>query len=269
MPVMTGQFENLWTRKIDDTFFEAWDEEPEEWPGYLHNQTSNQHNETYQSFAGTAKWRSKAEMQNAEQDTFNLASLIVTEFDPYGVEIILSREDIDDAQYGEVMDMTADAGRAGRNTVEQNAVSVLDDAFTTAQYDGKAMIASDHPYYKTGLTGTQSNLFTGALSDTTIKTGINLFNTINDEAGKRIKMNPSNLITHKNNQFTVATIFQSSQRSGTGNNDKNVLPDMKYSYSTFMTSETAFFLQSKQHKMSRCQPTRIPSSVTKLDNLRI
>jgi hypothetical protein len=246
---MTGQFNNLWTRKIDETFFEAWDEEPEEWPEFLKNETSNQHNETYQSFAGTVNWRPKAEMQNAEQDNFNLADLIVTEFDPYGVEITLSREMIDDQKYGEVLDMTRDAGHAGRNTVEQNAVSMLDNAFTTAQYDGKAMIASDHPYRKTGLAGSQSNLFTGALSDTTIKVGLNLFNSINDEAGKRVKMNASNLITHKDNQFTVATIFQSSQRSGTANNDKNVLPDMKFSYSTFMASKTAFFLQSKQHKM--------------------
>ena len=249
MPVITGQFNNLWTRKIDETFFEAWDEEKEEWPEFLQNETSNQHNETYQSFAGTANWQAKAEMVNANQDSYNLADLIVTEFNPYGVEIILSREYIDDSKYNEVIDMTRDAGHAGRNTVEQNAVSVLDNAFTTAQYDGKVMCASDHPYRKTGLAGTQSNLATGAINDVNIKAGINLFNTLNDEAGKRIKMNPSNFITHRNNQFEVATVFQSNQRSGTGNNDKNVLPDMKFTFSTFMTSTTAWFLQAKQHKM--------------------
>lgn len=249
MPVLTGQFSNLWTRKIDEAFFEAWDEEKEEWPDFLHNETSNQHNETFQSFAGVANWKAKAEMANAQQDTFNLADLIVTEFDPYGIEIILSREMIDDAKYNEVVDMTSDAGHAGRNTVEQNSVSVLDNAFTTAQYDGKAMCASDHPYRKTGLAGTQSNLATGVLNDVNIKAGINLFNELNDEAGKRIKMRPTNLVTHRNNQFEVATIFQSALRSGTGNNDKNVLPDMKFSYSTFMSSETAWFLQAKQHKM--------------------
>lgn len=249
MPIMTGQFNNLWTRKIDETFFEAWDEEPEEWPEFLKNETSNQHNETYQSFAGTVNWRPKAEMQNAEQDTYNLADLIVTEFDPYGVEIVMSRENIDDQKYGEIVDMTRDAGHAGRNTVETNAASVLNNAFSVNEYDGVPLISAAHPYRKTGLAGVQSNLFAGALSDTTIKAGLNLFNSINDEAGKRVKMNASNLVTHKNNQFTVATLFQSSQRAGTGNNDKNVLPDMKFSYSTFMESETAFFLQSKQHKM--------------------
>jgi hypothetical protein len=249
MPIMTGQFSNLWTRKIDQTFFEAWDEEKEEWPEFLHNETSNQHNETYQSFAGVANWKPKAEMANAQQDTYNLADLIVTEFDPYGIEIILSREMIDDAKYGEVMDMTRDAGHAGRNTVEANCATVLDNAFTVNEYDGVPLISAAHPYRKTGLAGTQSNLATGILNDVNIKTGINLFNELNDEAGKRIKMNPSNLITHKNNQFEVATLFQSSQRAGTANNDKNVLPDMKFTYSTFMSSETAWLLQSKQHKM--------------------
>jgi hypothetical protein len=191
----------------------------------------------------------KAEMANAQQDTYNLADLIVTEFDPYGVEIIMSRENIDDHKYNEVVDMTRDAGHAGRNTVETNAATVLNNAFTVNEYDGVPLISASHPYRKTGLAGLQTNLFTGALSDTTVKTGLNLFNSINDEAGKRVKMSASNLVTHKNNQFTVATIFQSSQRAGTANNDKNVLPDMKFSYSTFMTSQTAYFLQSKQHKM--------------------
>lgn len=249
MPVMTGQFSNLWTRKIDDTFFEAWEEEPEQWSKYLRAETSNQHNETYQSFAGTAKWQTKNEMQNAQQDTFNLANLIVTEFQPYGVEIILSREDIDDQKYNETAEMTADAGRAGRNTVETNAVGVLDNAFTVAQYDGQYMIDSDHQYYKTGLAGTQTNLASGAITDTNVKAGLNLFNTINDESGKRIVMRPNKFITHMDNQWTVATVFQSALRSATANNDKNVLPDLEFVYSNFMASTTAWFLQAKQHKM--------------------
>lgn len=249
MPNTTGQFDNLWTRKIDETFFEAWDEEPEEWPSFLHNETSNSHNETYQSFAGISNWTVKNEMSNADQQTYNLGDLIVTEHTPYGVEVIMSRELIADSKYNEVMDMTRDAGHAGRNEVEAHGASVLDDAFTVNGYDGVPLIDDAHPYRKTGLGGTQSNLTTGALSDTTVKAGLNLFNELNDEAGKRIKMSATNLVTHKNNQFTVATIFQSTLRSGTANNDKNALPDMKYSYSTFMASTTAWFLQSKQHKM--------------------
>lgn len=251
MPVMTGQFNNLWTRKIDETFFEGWDEEPEEWSQFLLDQQSNQHNETYQSFAGTVRWKTKQEMQNAQQDSFELADLIVTEHTPYGVEIILSREDIDDAKYGEVIDMTSDAGRSGRNTVEQNSVSVIDLAFDGTNgkiYDGQALISAAHPYRKTGLAGTQSNLATGGITDVNVKAGINLFNTLNDEAGKRIKMRPSKFISHMNNQFEFATVFQSTERAGTANNDKNTLPSMQFVGSTFMASQTAWFLQAKQHK---------------------
>lgn len=249
MPIMTGQFNNLWTRKIDETFFEAWDEEPEQWSRYLQDQTSNSHNETYQSFAGIANWQQKAEMQNAQQDTYNLGDLIVTEHTPYGIEIIMSREMIDDSKYDEVMDMTRDAGHAGRNTVEQNSVSLLDNSFTTNQYDGVPLFSAAHPYRKTGLAGTQSNLATGGITDVNVKTGINLFNTLNDEAGKRIVMNPSKFISHKNNQFEFATVFQSTQRAGTANNDTNTLPDMEFVGLNFLSSTTAWFLQAKQHKL--------------------
>lgn len=249
MPVITGQFNNLWTRKIDETFFEAWDEEPEQWSKYLKAETSNQHNETYQSFAGTTNWAPKAEMANANQDTFQLADLIVTEHTPYGVEIVLSREMIADSKYDEVMDMTRDAGHAGRNTVETNSATVLDNAFTVNGYDGVPLLSASHPYRKTGLTGVQTNLASGAITDVNVKAGINLFNTLKDEAGKQMMMNPTKFITHKNNQFEVATTFQSSQRSGTANNDKNVLPDMEFVFLNFIASQTAWFLQSKQHKM--------------------
>lgn len=254
MPVMTGQFNNIWTRKIDEAFFEAWDELPEQWPKFLRNETSQQHNETYQSFAGTSNWQVKNEMQNANQDSFNLGDLIVTEHTPYGVEIVMSREMIEDSEYNKgvfkvVEDMTRDAGHAGRNTVEQNSVSVLDNAFTMNQYDGVPMCSASHPYRKTGLSGTQSNLASGGINDVNIKAGINLFNSINDEAGKRIVMNPNKFITHKDNQFEVATVFQSAQRAGSANNDKNVLPDMEYVFSNFMASKTAWFLQAAQHKM--------------------
>lgn len=249
MAVVTGQFDNLYTRKIDDTFFEAWDEEPEQWPKFARDEKSNQHNETYQSFAGTVNWRTKQEMANAEQDAFNLADLIVTEHTPYGVEIILSREFIADSKYEEVTEMTRDAGRAGRSTVEENTVTLLDNAFTVNQYDSFPMISASHPFRKTGKAGVQSNLATGPMNDTTIKAGLNLFNDVQDEAGKKISMDANKFITHKDNQWNVATIFESTLRSGTANNDKNPLPDLEYVFSTYMESKTAWFLQSKQHKL--------------------
>lgn len=249
MPETTGQFNNLWTRKLDEVFFEGYEEEPEEWSGYLHDKNSNQHNETYQSLAGTTSWARKDEMVNADEQTFNLAHLIVTEHTPYGAEVTMSREYIADQKYGEIEDLTRDVGRGGRVRVEENCISVLDGAFTTVCYDGQFLIDSDHPYGKTGLAGTQTNITTGPLSDATVKAGINLFNDIRDEAGKRVKMSPFNLITHQNNQWTVATIFNSTLRSGTANNDTNPLPKLKFSYSTYLASQTAWFMQAKQHKL--------------------
>jgi hypothetical protein len=252
MAISTQQFNNLWTRKIDQTFFEAWDEEPEQWSRYLQAQTSDQQNETYQSFAGTVNWATKAELANANQDTYNLANLIVTNHTAYAVEIIMSRELIADSKYNEVIDMTKDAGHAGRNTVETNSATVLNNAFDQTNapiYDGRALCDASHTYGKTGLAGVQSNLATGGITDVNVKAGINLFNTLKDEAGKQLVMKPSKFISHQNNQFEFATVFQSTQRAGTANNDKNSLPEMEWVGLNFMTSLTAWFLEAKQHKL--------------------
>jgi hypothetical protein len=251
MATSTQQFNNLWTRKIDQTFFEAWDEEPEQWSRYLQDQTSDQQNETYQSFAGTVNWATKAELANANQDTYNLANLIVTNHTAYSVEIVMSRELIRDSKYNEVIDMTKDAGHAGRNTVEANSASVLNNAFDTnfPIYDGQALCAAGHTYGKTGLAGTQTNLATGGITDVNIKAGINLFNTIKDEAGKQVVMKPSKFISHINNQFEYATVFESALRAGSTNNDKNSLPSLEWVGLNFMTSLTAWFLEAKNHKL--------------------
>jgi hypothetical protein len=252
MAVTTGPLNNLYTRKIDQTFFEKWDEEPEQWPRYLQAQTSDQHNETYQSFAGSVNWKTKAEMASADQDTFNPANLIVTEHVAYAVEIIASREAIRDDKYNVIIDWTADAGRAGRNTVETNSASVLNNAFDGTNspiYDGQALCAAGHTYGKTGLAGTQTNLATGGITDVNVKAGINLFNTLKDEAGKQIVMNPSKFISHQNNQFEYATVFESALRAGSANHDKNVLPSLEWVGLNFLTSLTAWFLEAKQHKL--------------------
>ncbi len=248
MPMNTGQFDNLYTRKIDATFFEAWDEEAEQWSRYLQDKRSNQHNETYQSFAGIAKWTAKAELSNADEQRFKLGDLIVTEHNPYGVEIVMSREQIDDSKYDEVMDMTKDAGHAGRETVETNSVQVLEDAFTVNQYDGVPLFSAAHPN-RGDQGGTQSNLASGALSDTNLKAGITLFRQQKDEAGKQIMARPTKLVINQVQQFDAATILESTLRSNTGNNDKNTLPKLEIVDLDFWTSETAWVLLGNRHQL--------------------
>lgn len=256
MPMSTNEFNNLYTRKIDRAFFEAWEEEPEQWSKFLQNESSDQHNETVQTFAGISKWQRKDELQNANEQKFKLGDLIVTEHIPFAVEIVMSREQIDDSRYKEVENMTKDAGHAGRETVESESVKVLDDAFTVNQYDGVPLCSDNHPN-KGDVGGTQDNLASGALTDANLKSGLVLFRKQRDESGKQIQTRASKLVVHQAQQFVAATILQSAQVAGNNNNDKNVIPNLELALSDFMVSETAWFLLGKRHQLKhywRVQP---------------
>lgn len=249
MPMNTGQFNNLYTRKIDESFFEGWDEEPEQWSRIANNKKGDSNNRTTQIIAGASAWQSKKELENAKEQRFKLGPLIVTEYEPFGVEVVMSREQIDDEKYGEVADMAKDHGHAGRETVEQNFGSFLNQLYDGTFYDGKAIFADDHPNYGDGA-GVQDNKITAALSDSSLKDAIILFRKQRDEGGKKISSLAKKLVVPTALQFTAATILQSALIAGSNNNDKNVLPDMELVVNDFWNTSTRWFIQGNRHKIN-------------------
>ncbi|KWX71618.1 hypothetical protein AMQ84_27235 [Paenibacillus riograndensis] len=266
-PMQTTQFKDVFLKKIDRVFFEAYDEEPEQWSQYLNDKTSSQYAETTQRYAGTSNWSKKDELTNPEAQSFKLGDLIVTTHQPWSIKIEMSRELYDDFKFNEVENMTRDAGHGARNTVETNSAKILDNAFDGTNYpiyDGKALIASDHPN-RGAQGGTQSNLATGALNDTNLKAGIVLFRQQKDEAGKQIMQRPSKLIVNQALQFTAAEVLQSALKSGTANNDTNTLPSLKIVDLLFTSSTTAWFLQANRHQLNHYW--RVPVEFRRRSNM--
>ncbi|MBY9081202.1 Mu-like prophage major head subunit gpT family protein [Paenibacillus sp. HN-1] len=247
-PMQTNQFQDVFLKKIDRVFFEAYDEEPEQWSQYLNDKTSSQYAEIVQRYAGTTNWAKKNELVNPESQSFKLADLIVTNHQPWSIHIEMSRELYDDFKFNEVENMTKDAGHGARNTVETNSAQILDGAFTTNIYDGVPLISASHPN-RGAQGGTQSNLASGPLNDTNLKAGIVLFRTQKDEGGKQIMQRPSKLVINQALQFTAAEVIQSALKSGTANNDANTLPALKIVDLLFTSSQTAWFLQANRHQM--------------------
>lgn len=259
MANITQQFENLHTRKIDRVFFESWDREPEQWPEYLQNEKGSSNNHTNQILVGIDKWTKRDnELENPVSKQIKQGPLNLKTYDEWLIEVTMSRAMIDDERYGEVEGMSKDAGEAGRQTVERDCATVLDNAFDSneAIYDGKALCANDHPNYGSQ-GGTQSNLAIGALNDENLRQGIILFRDQKDETDKEIMARPTKLIIRHNQQFVASVILQSSQVSGTANNDKNPLPNLRVVDLDYMTNENSWFLQGENHQLAhrwRVQP---------------
>jgi phage major head subunit gpT-like protein len=250
----TGQFQNLYTRRIDMAFFEGWDEMPEQWSRIFKDVDGKTNNHTEQIIAGTGAWELSGENVNPNEQRFKLGPLVFTQFDVYKSEVIMSKEQIKDELYDEVANMAKDSGHGGRQKVEDVAAQYMQEMFDNTLgtgYDGEPTFDDAHPNYGDN-GGTQDNLITGALTDAKLKEAIILFRKQKDENGKKISSIPNKLIVPQTLQFTAATILQSALQAGTGNNDKNVLPNMELVVNDFWDeyTQSRWFIQGPQHKVN-------------------
>jgi len=249
----TGQFQDLYTKRIDLAFFEGWDEVPEQWSRIYKSQDVKTNNFTTQIIAGLGAWEESTEGGNPNENRFKLGPMIVQKGLIHKTEVTMTREQIQDQLYDEVANMAKDAGHAGREAVEDLAARYLEEMYTNAAgtgYDGKAIFANDHPNFG-DKGGTQSNLASGALSDANLKSAIILFRKQRDENGKKISSIPTKLVVPQSLQFTAATILQSALVAGGSNNDKNVLPNLELVVSDYWDAytQTKWFLQGPRHQL--------------------
>lgn len=142
----------------------------------------------------------------------------------YGAGFIVSREARDDDLYAEVGKTRAQAlAFSFRQTKERVAASVYNLGFSTSYPigDGAAMLSASHPC----VSGNQSNMLATAtdLSEDAIEDlCVQIYNAQNSR-GHQISLMPQSLHVSTSDYFEAVRILESTLRSGTANNDKNVL----------------------------------------------
>ena len=161
----------------------------------------------------------------------------------------------EDELYGIINKMPEDLAMAGRTKVETDAFSVLNNAFSTNRYDSVPLISASHPYEGDAATrpsGTQSNLITGALSDTKLKEAITSMRNILDNGGKKIVFMPDTLVVPPELEWLAIELTKSAQKAGTADNDINLLAGrLKVMVCDYLTSDTAWFvMDSKRHGLN-------------------
>lgn len=165
----------------------------------------------------------------------------------------------EDELYGVINKMAEDLGNAGKTKVETDAASIFNSGFSYSatagdvnnNYDGKALFASDHPY-EGGKAGTQSNLITGALSDTKLKEAITSMRTLLDNGGKKIIFTPDTIVVPPQLEWLAMELTKSAQKVGTSDNDINTLAGrLKVVVYDYLTDSDAWFvLDSRRHGLN-------------------
>lgn len=212
-----GQLLEPGLRKI---FFETYAEVPEQFSKLFKVNTSKKAKETDYGMGAFGDWAQR-ETNLSEVDYETITPGLEREYihKAFTKGFMIERELYDDEQYRQINKFPAAMARAGRAFVEKEAASLFHDAFSTAMYDGKALLADDHPLLDSS--GTGSNLVTGALSDTNLKAALQCMRETVDEAGNLINMSSTKLIVPPALEFTAKEIVNSQLQSGTDYNNVN------------------------------------------------
>ena len=204
-------------RKI---FFETYAEVPEQFSKIYNVLTSKKAKETDYGLGAFGDWVERAsELAEVAYDTIDPGLEREYVHKAFTKGFMLGRELVDDEQYNQINKMPAALARSGRAFVEKEAAKTFIGAATTTIYDGKALLATDHPLLNSSKTG--CNLLTGALSANTLKEAMTMMRETVDEAGNIIAASPKKLIVPPALEYTAKEILNSTQLAGTELNNVN------------------------------------------------
>lgn len=164
----------------------------------------------------------------------------------FGMAYALTKVLVEDGDHIRIGSIYArHAAQSIPETMETRCANVLNTAFTVNGPDGVPLNSASHPI----VGGTYSNLLATAavLSQTSVEQLITQVRQAVDNTGKKIRITPLKLIVHPANMIQAEVILKSVLRSGTANNDFNVVSGYLAEQTAVisrLTSTTAWWIKT-------------------------
>lgn len=165
----------------------------------------------------------------------------------YGLGAIITREMMEDDQYGFISQVPSLLAEALVRTEETVATNVMNSAFDTSVVgaDGQPLCSSAHPNAGSG-GGTQSNIPSVAvdLTQTSLENAFIDIMNFRDENSQRIKIQPKKLVVSRSDLFNAQKILKTQYKVGSADNDVNILAEsnLELSVTNYLTDQDAWFL---------------------------
>lgn len=167
----------------------------------------------------------------------------------YGIGAIITREMMEDDQYGFINQVPRLLSEAMIRAEETVGIAVLNNAFDTSIVgaDGVSLCNSAHPFSGSG-GGTWSNVPTVAvdLTQTSLESAyIDILN-LRDANNQRLSHVPKKLIVSRGDYFNAQKILKTQKKVGSADNDVNILSEigLELVMTNYLTDQDAWFLQN-------------------------
>jgi len=170
-------------------------------------------------------------------------------YQEYALAFALTRALRDDSEMFPVAQrMSKHLAISMRQTKEQIGADIFNRAFNSSYVggDGVSLISTSHPLASGGTQSNQAST-TALLSEASLEQLITQVRLAVDGRGKFIELSPDKLVVAPANTYNAGRILKSVLRSGTGNNDANIVKDMGWvpggiAQMTRLTNTNAWFL---------------------------
>ncbi len=167
----------------------------------------------------------------------------------YGIGAIITREMMEDDQYGFINQVPRLLSEAMIRTEETVATSVLNNAFdaSVTGADGVALCSSAHPFSGSG-GGTWSNTPGVAvdLTQTSLEAAyIDVLN-LRDANNQRLSYEPKQLVVSRGDYFNAQKILKTQKKVGSADNDVNIISELGLDlvWTNYLTDQDAWFLKN-------------------------
>ena len=250
MATMTrAQFAKSLQDGLNAHFGMEYDQHPEECTMFLDLETSQKAFEEDVLMVGLGYAETKSEGAAYAEDSGSEGWTKRYTHRTIALSFVLTEEAIEDNRYMDLGKKYARGlARSMRQTKEVHAANVLNRA-TTAGYtggDGVVLLSASHPTQS----GNQSNILAAAdLSETTLESILIQVRQAKDDRGIPVMLKPMKLIAAPANEYNAGRILGSKLRSGTADNDINVIRakgifGMDPTVITNLTDDDAWFVKT-------------------------
>jgi phage major head subunit gpT-like protein len=254
MPIVRGAMAFLLAPGLNLETYGKYRERPEEYRRYVNVMDSKRAYEEDQAISGLGPLAKKGELETTILDEPLKLGGVRYIHATYALGFAISKEMMDDDQYGAMRDLAGQLGKSSRFTSELYGHDVYNNAFSTAKYvgrDGKALLATDHPIQGLGTTFGNRPTVDVDLSEAALEVAIQAFEDQVDDRGMPIDMQATTLLISPDNEMLARRILMSAGFPGTNFNDVNPIQGrLNIVVSHYLVDKDAWFVTAPASDIS-------------------
>lgn len=247
MPATTGAFSYLLAPGLRKVFFMHLKDHKPEFEQIFTVLSSKRAYEEHLELAGLGTMPRKNEGESIIYQDYIQGGVKRFTHVAYGMGFRVTQEMMEDDLYNVFGRQTKSLKKSAKNSKEVLAWSVINNSFTT-EYgfpkngNNEALVSTSHTLIGGG-TASNRPATDVDISYAALEAAVLYFNTLNDERGMPIDLNPQTLLHHPNDLFLVEELLNSSNRPFTANNETNVLKGrFKPIWSRYLTDSDAWWV---------------------------